>query len=238
MKNICSWLLVAALTLTASTSWALITDDEKYLLNNKMGRVGSLVQLGTLIKNAEGVDGPALDSGKILVGNSSNVAAAFTPSGDVTISNAGVTAIGAGKVTEAQLAAANTSGLHVPRVARIIWDPTGVAGDRTVASHASGVTIPANAIIRQVWFYTKTSLVSTGNNGTIAVQCNNANDIFSAADIDATTGVAGSIGTGVPIGTAATMLKVTTACDITFVVGTNAFTGGKMDWFIEYVIAE
>jgi hypothetical protein len=34
------------------------------------------------------------------------------------------------------------------------------------------------------------------------------------------------------------MLKVSTACDITFVVATNAFTAGKMDWFIEYVVAE
>lgn len=146
--------------------------------------------------------------------------------------------IAAGNVTEAKLEAPTGAGLYVERVARIVWDPSGVAGDRTVASHASGVTIPANAVIRQVWFFTKTSLVSTGNNGTIAVQCNAANDVFSAADIDASTGVAGSIGAGVEIGTAATMLKVTTACDITFVVGTNAFTAGKMDWFIAYDIAE
>jgi hypothetical protein len=40
----------------------------------------------------------ALTSGYILVGNGSNVAAAVTVSGDITISNAGVTAIGANKV--------------------------------------------------------------------------------------------------------------------------------------------
>lgn len=238
MQKIILGLVIALFSFSTTTSWALISTDEKYLLNNKMGRVGADVQLGTLIETAESLEGPALTGGKIIVGNSSNVAAAFTPSGDVTISNAGVTAIGAAKVTEAMLESASTSGLHVPRVAKIVWDPSGVSGDRTVASHASGVTIPANAIIRQVWFYTKTSLVSTSNDGTIAVQCNSANDIFSAADIDATTGVAGSIGTGVEIGTAATMLKVAAACDVTFVVGVHAFTAGKMDWFIEYVIAE
>jgi hypothetical protein len=37
------------------------------------------------------------------VGNSSGVAAEVTPSGDVTMTNAGVTAIGAGKVTGAML---------------------------------------------------------------------------------------------------------------------------------------
>ena len=42
-----------------------------------------------------------LTSGNILVGNGSNLAASVAMSGDVTISNAGVTAIGASKVTEA-----------------------------------------------------------------------------------------------------------------------------------------
>lgn len=236
MNKFFSWLILA--TLVSTNAFALISTNEKYQLNNKMGKVGQDVQLGTLIQNAELLAGPSLTGGQILVGNSSNVAAAVAPTGDVTISNAGVMAVVAGKVLETMLEAPSGKGLYVPRVARITWDPTGVSGDRTVANHASGVTIPANAVIRQVWFYTKTSLVSASNNGTIAVQCNNANDIFSAADIDASTGVAGQIGSGVPIGTAATMLKVTTACDITFVVGTNAFTGGKMDWFIEYVIAE
>jgi hypothetical protein len=55
----------------------------------------------------------ALTSGYILVGNGSNVAAAVTVSGDITISNAGVTAIGANKVTlgmMAQIATTNFLG--------------------------------------------------------------------------------------------------------------------------------
>jgi hypothetical protein len=46
----------------------------------------------------------ALTSGNILVGNVSNVAASVAMSGDITISNAGVTAIGSNKVTLAQMA--------------------------------------------------------------------------------------------------------------------------------------
>jgi hypothetical protein len=46
----------------------------------------------------------ALSSGNILVGNGSNVAASVAMSGDVTISNAGVTAIGTNKVTNSMLA--------------------------------------------------------------------------------------------------------------------------------------
>lgn len=45
-----------------------------------------------------------LADGKILMGDGTNRPAAVTPSGDVTITNAGVTAIGATKVTNAMLA--------------------------------------------------------------------------------------------------------------------------------------
>lgn len=51
----------------------------------------------------------ALTSGNILVGNGSNVAASVSMSGDITISNAGVTAIGANKVTNAMLAQVATA---------------------------------------------------------------------------------------------------------------------------------
>jgi hypothetical protein len=47
-----------------------------------------------------------LNSGNIYVGNASNVATAVSPTGDVTISNAGITSIGAGKVTNTQMASA------------------------------------------------------------------------------------------------------------------------------------
>lgn len=48
--------------------------------------------------------GPALSSGQVYIGNGSNVATATTLTGDVTVSNAGVTAVGAGKITNAMLA--------------------------------------------------------------------------------------------------------------------------------------
>lgn len=45
----------------------------------------------------------ALNDGKIYIGNGSNVGTARTLSGDVTVSNTGVTAIGANKVTDAMI---------------------------------------------------------------------------------------------------------------------------------------
>lgn len=59
----------------------------------------------------DAIDGvTALASGAIIVGNASGVAADVIPTGDVTIDNAGVTAIGAGKVTNAMVAPAALDG--------------------------------------------------------------------------------------------------------------------------------
>lgn len=74
---------------------------------NRMNSIAFKYSLGTLIKQALGsASGVALPSGQVYVGNGSGVATAVTLSGDVTMSNAGVTAIGAGKVSLADLNAA------------------------------------------------------------------------------------------------------------------------------------
>ncbi len=52
----------------------------------------------------------SLADGKILLGDSGGDAQAVTPTGDVTIDNTGVTAIGAGKVTNAMVAPAALDG--------------------------------------------------------------------------------------------------------------------------------
>lgn len=58
-------------------------------------------------------EGDTLASGKILVGNSSNKAAAVAPTGDVTINNSGVTAIGAGKVLSAMISSSQITWAHM-----------------------------------------------------------------------------------------------------------------------------
>lgn len=70
----------------------------------------------------------ALADGDILVGNVSNVAAAVTMSGDITMDNAGVTAIGAGKVVLADLATA-VSPSHVVKYAAQVTTAGGAAAE-------------------------------------------------------------------------------------------------------------
>ena len=62
------------------------------------------VDLGTMMTNV-------LTDGAIWIGNGSNVATAITPSGDVTISNTGVTTIGANKVTFAKMQTAGQNNI-------------------------------------------------------------------------------------------------------------------------------
>ena len=73
------------------------------LQNSSITINGNTVDLGgTATINASPI-GTALTSGNVLVGSASNLAAEVTMNGDVTITNAGVTTIGVGKVDNSKL---------------------------------------------------------------------------------------------------------------------------------------
>lgn len=131
-----------------------------------------------------------------------------------------------------------SDGYMQKRIIRATYDVAVDGG--TIAAHGLGVTIPANAIIVRSWFYTVTQFVDAGS-GTVAIHCETANNIFSAADI---TGNADGVlvdgvqqafatfdGTG-----AAGILGA--ACEPTATVATAAQTAGKLVLFIEYMVAE
>lgn len=114
-----------------------ISSDDKYKLNNLMGPIAKATGLGDLIEAAESVVASeiALADGTVFIGNGSGIAQARTLSGDVTTSNAGVTAIGANKVTKAMLATAVTPS-HVVKYA---GEFTTVGGDANEAISVAGV---------------------------------------------------------------------------------------------------
>jgi hypothetical protein len=170
-----------------------------------------------------------LDSGKVMVGDSSGKAQAVSVSGDVTMSNAGVVLMGD----------ASVDGLMRKRVARATYDVAVDGG--TAGAYGLGVSLPANAIITRSWFYTVTQFVD-GGAGTVALHCETANNIFSAADI--TGNADGTLVDGIQDGTfanfdgtgAAGVLG--SACELTATVATAEQTAGKLVLFVEYVVAE
>lgn len=99
-----------------------------------------------------------LNSGNILVGNGSNVAASVAMSGDVTISNAGVTAIGSGKVTGTMLASMTSA-----EVAGAVSDETGyTSGALLVFSKSPTVDAPTISGHPTIEGETLTGVTGTG----------------------------------------------------------------------------
>lgn len=119
-----------------------ITTEEVYVLNT-MNSKAAKVQLGTKISDAETVVAAeiALATGSILIGNGSNVAAAAAVSGDITISSAGVAAIAAGALVNADVnAAAAISGSKIAPdfgAQNIITTGTLAAGATTISGDLS-----------------------------------------------------------------------------------------------------
>ena len=101
--------------------------------------------------------GFALASAKVLIGNASGIAKPLTLSGDVTNDNAGVTAIGAGKVTNAMVSPAALDGT----VAKVVANVNVIGGlpvihritlaDTGAATTNTDVTLTHKTMILDAW---------------------------------------------------------------------------------------
>lgn len=104
-----------AVTVTGNTGWTLsgnvVVNKGSGTFRAVLTNVGSGTEAVTVYRMASGstITDMALASGKLFVGQSTGLAAEATPSGDATISTAGVLTIGAGVVTRAKQTAASGS---------------------------------------------------------------------------------------------------------------------------------
>lgn len=117
-------------------------------------------------------------------------------------------------------------------------DSSGVA-NTTIATHGLGVYLPDKAVITRAWYQVKTTFTSATDAATIALQANSANDLKSAIAISnvANAWDAGIID-GVPVDTAATRVALTAERELKAVVAVEVLTAGKLNLFVEYVIAD
>jgi hypothetical protein len=127
---------------------------------------------------------------------------------------------------------ATQEGHHSLRVAKVVYDVAADGG--TIGARGLGVFLPAKALIKQAWFYVDTQFVDAGT-GTVALSCEDANNIYTATDI---TGQAvGTVTSGAATGVAANMVKAIAAqCEITATVAGAAQTAGKLTLWVEYVV--
>jgi hypothetical protein len=98
--------------------------------------------ISTLNTTVSGKLTSTLTDGSVFIGNSSNVATARAVSGDVTISNTGVTTIGASKVTDNMIA----TGITASKVSgNISGNAANVTGTVAIANGGTGQTAKAAA---------------------------------------------------------------------------------------------
>lgn len=109
----------------------------------------------------------ALNSGNILVGSAGNVATSVAMSGDITISNAGVTAIGAGKVLLAMLG----TGIAPAGVVKFMGQVTTVGGAAAEAFTVTGALAASDRAFVQV--------VDNGTNNVTVLQAVVTNDTLT-----------------------------------------------------------
>jgi hypothetical protein len=128
-------------------------------------------------------------------------------------------------------------GLGNLRVARFEFD-AGIAANRTIAAHGTGVTLPANAIVVGGFFDVNTLFTSQSTNtGTIAISVESANDIQTAAAVSgapySTVGRKGIVPKANTPET--TSVKTSVAREITCTVAVAALLTGKLTGYLYYV---
>src|SRR3990167_7274278 len=176
----------------------------------------------------------ALASANILVGSAANVATVTAVTGDVTINNTGVTAIGAAKVTEAMQAASSGTGLGVLRTARAKYSFAVDGGAVGAITPASTALIPDNAIIVAATVNSTTAVVGTTSTLAVGTTAGSSATSILAATAEATLSI-DAVLNGVPV--FATPVKMTAAGSINVTVGTNDLTAGIVEVTCLYFVA-
>lgn len=93
--------------------------------------------------------------------------------------------------------------------------------------------LPDNAVVKQVLIDVLTAPTSDGS-ATIALTAQSAGDLKAATAIASITGLVA----GVPVGSAATMIKLTAERTVQMSVAVAPLTAGKFNVFIEYYLSD
>ena len=123
------------------------------------------------------------------------------------------------------------------KIAKFVFD-AGVAANRTVGAHGTGVILPTGAIVVGGFFSVVTKFTSAETNtGTIAISVEGANDIQTAAAVSgapySTTGgkaIVPKINTP-----ESTSITLTEDREITCTVAVAALTAGKLTGVLIYI---
>lgn len=96
------------------------------------------------------------------------------------------------------------------------------------------VTLPSKAIITDCVIDVVTAPSSSGGTGTVALTANSSGDVKAAVDADTLANQVDCI----PVGSAATAVKLTAARTLSIEIASEAMTAGKINVWLEYVLSE
>lgn len=130
-------------------------------------------------------------------------------------------------------ASSDQEGHFVKKVARFVFNVPTDGG--TAATYDLGIKLPASALIVRSYFKIITAFSGSGS-ASVALQCEDANNIYSAAVLGGTGYVEGA-----STNTAATFKgSIAADCAVSAVVGSNGanyyLTAGKLVGWVEYVM--
>lgn len=144
---------------------------------------------------------------------------------------------GTESMRKAQLGSALTK--RTERMAKCVYDFSVVGGAISAINLRDGVDsgqpckLPKDSIIRDVLIDVRTAPTS-GGAATIALGAAAANDLKAATAIASYTGLVA----GVPVGSAATAIRLAADTTITATIATAALTAGKLNVLIKYQLSE
>jgi len=110
-----------------------------------------------------------------------------------------------------------------------------VAADLALGTNSLGVTLPDNAIVKGGYLDISTGISGTGVLSTVALELNGSADILAAVTVTNASGLnAAGIHAIIPVGTAATSVKMTAERTLNIVVGVEPCNAGVGTVVLEY----
>lgn len=101
---------------------------------------------------------------------------------------------------------------------------------RDLNDTGSTIVIPDNAIVKQVW----TDTITSATGGSLGFTLQTTADMKAAVSASAMSGIQA----GTPVGSAATMLKLTADRTLVATVSNSNITAGVINVYVEYVLGD
>lgn len=159
--------------------------------------------------------------------------------GAVTITSGAVdgTAISDGTVLEADLLSYNDDALHPMRVAKGSLAFATLGAGAGAGSMASGITLPAGAIVVDGLLFGKLAVQTTTGNPTFALGC--SDDVSEFLNATFFGGLkTGSMTAVKQVGTSATATYHSAACPVFATIASGSFSQGILDVWLQYYLAD